>query len=61
MPTTNNAFPVTLWGFPSPQGNASKLGLDFHGMICHVLKKSIKLLGLVFSFAPGCNEPKKFR
>jgi hypothetical protein len=55
-----HAFIIALWGFPNPQGNASKLGFDLDGIICHVPKKSVKLSRLVFSFAPNYNEPKTF-
>jgi len=43
-------FLVALWGFPSPKGNASKLGFNFDGIISLVPKKSVKLSKLVFFF-----------
>jgi hypothetical protein len=43
-----HAFIVALWLFPSPQGNASKLGLNLDCIIFHVPKKNIKLSRLVF-------------
>jgi hypothetical protein len=61
MTTTNSAFLVALWGFFCFQGNTSKLGLDFDGMICHVPKKNIKLFRLAFSVAPNYNELEFFR
>jgi hypothetical protein len=43
------AFLVTLWGFPSLEGNTSKLGLDLDDIICLAAKKNVKLLKLAFS------------
>jgi hypothetical protein len=54
------AFLVTLWGFPSLEGNTSKLGLDLDDIIFPKSKKSIKLSKLTFSFAHGRTKPKIF-
>jgi hypothetical protein len=48
-----HAFPTTLWGFPNPKGNTSKLGFDLDSIIHLLLKKNVKFLRLVFSFALG--------
>jgi hypothetical protein len=47
-----HAFPITLWGFPSPEGNILKLGFDLDNIIFHILNKNLKLSKLAFSFAP---------
>jgi hypothetical protein len=56
-----HVFPITLWGFPSLEGNNSKLGLDLDNIILLIPKKSAKLLRLVFSFVFGCIELEIFQ
>jgi hypothetical protein len=55
-PLTPSCISLALWGFLSPQGNASKLGFDLDSIICLVPKKSVKLSRLVFSFVFGYIE-----
>jgi hypothetical protein len=57
-PLIPSCISLTLWGFLSRQGNASKLGFDLDGIICLVPKKSVKLSRLTFSFTFGYIELK---
>jgi hypothetical protein len=52
-PSTPSCISFALWGFFSPQGNASKLDFDLDSIICLVPNKSVKLSRLAFSFALG--------
>jgi hypothetical protein len=56
-----HAFPITLWVFLNPQGNASKLGLDLDDIIFLIPKKNVKLSRLIFSFAPHYSELEIFQ
>jgi len=55
-PLTPSCISLALWGFLSPQGNASKLGFDLDSVICLEPKKNVKFSRLAFSFALGYIE-----
>jgi hypothetical protein len=42
-PLTPSCISHNTMGFPSPQGNASKLGFDLENIICLMPRKNLKL------------------